>query len=53
MASNGAFRLTCYICNKLVKLETATTDEAGRTVHERCYVETIHQLKPSIPAVKN
>jgi len=49
MADNGKFRVTCYICNKLVKLETATTDEAGRTIHEKCYVETIHQLKPSIP----
>jgi hypothetical protein len=48
MAGNGDFRVTCYICKKPVKLETATTDEAGRTVHERCYVATIHQLTPSI-----
>ena len=49
MADNDDFRVICYICNKLVKLEAATTDEAGRTVHERCYVVTIRQLKPSIP----
>jgi hypothetical protein len=49
VADNGDFRVICYICNKLVKLETAATDEAGRTVHERCYVVTIRQLKPSIP----
>jgi hypothetical protein len=49
VADNGDFRVICYICNQLVTLEAATTDEVGRTVHERCHVATIHQLKPSIP----
>lgn len=28
----------CHICNKPVPLEFAQTDEAGRTVHEGCYL---------------
>jgi len=28
----------CHICNKPVKLETAKTDDVGRTVHEGCYL---------------
>jgi hypothetical protein len=28
----------CSICNKPVKLETAKTDELGKTVHEGCYL---------------
>ena len=43
VAENVDFRVTCYICNKLVKLETATTDQ--RTVHERCNVAAIHHYQ--------
>ncbi len=28
----------CHVCNKAVKLEFAKADEAGRTVHEGCYL---------------
>jgi len=28
----------CHLCNKLVPLEFAKTDENGRTVHEGCYL---------------
>jgi hypothetical protein len=28
----------CSLCNEPVELETAKTDEAGRVVHEECYV---------------
>ena len=37
----------CSICNELVELETAKTDETGKTVHEECYVQKI-SLKGSI-----
>lgn len=30
--------VTCVICHKPVPLETAKTDERGKTVHEECYV---------------
>jgi hypothetical protein len=35
-----AFRpaTTCYICDKLVSLKTAKTDEQGLSMHEECYV---------------
>jgi hypothetical protein len=29
---------TCVICHQPVSLETAKTDERGRTVHEECYL---------------
>jgi hypothetical protein len=29
--------LTCSICNELVELETAKTDEIGKSVDEECY----------------
>jgi hypothetical protein len=28
----------CPICNKLVRLETAKTDEHGLAIHEECYL---------------
>jgi len=31
-------KLNCSICNKPVDLNTAKTNEAGRAVHEECYV---------------
>jgi hypothetical protein len=30
-------RQMCWICGKLVELETCKTDEHGNAVHERCY----------------
>jgi hypothetical protein len=44
MRSHLAFRpkfLTCSICNEAVELETAKIDEAGKPVHEECYVQKI------------
>jgi len=29
---------TCGICNKPVEIETATTDEHGKAVHEECWL---------------
>jgi hypothetical protein len=37
----------CSICNKPVDLETAKTDENGKTVHEECYVFK-QTLKPAV-----
>jgi len=34
----------CPICNKLVAMESAKTDENGHAVHEDCYVVIV---KPS------
>jgi hypothetical protein len=31
-------RLNCAICNKPVDLKTTKTNEAGKAVHEECYV---------------
>ena len=31
----------CWICNKVVRLEMARTDENGCAVHEQCYMATI------------
>jgi|HubBroStandDraft_4_1064222.scaffolds.fasta_scaffold63053_1 hypothetical protein len=33
--------LSCLICDKPVRLETAKTDEFGNAVHEECYVLSI------------
>jgi hypothetical protein len=30
--------LTCWICGKIVDLNTCKTDEHGLPVHETCYV---------------
>jgi hypothetical protein len=38
---------TCSICNDYVELESAKIDEAGRPVHEKCYVQKV-SLKKSI-----
>ncbi len=32
---------TCAICSRPVRLETAKTDERGRTVHEECYLQKL------------
>jgi hypothetical protein len=29
---------TCWICGKVIALETCTVDEHGMGVHENCYV---------------
>ena len=31
----------CSICNKVVVLENANTDESGAAVHEECYVSRL------------
>jgi hypothetical protein len=31
----------CAICRKAVLLENAKTDDAGKAVHEECYVQKI------------
>jgi hypothetical protein len=28
---------SCHICNKAVKIESATSDEQGKAVHGGCY----------------
>jgi len=38
MTSSLSYLPMCCICNKPVKLETAKTDDLGRTVHEGCYL---------------
>ena len=38
----------CHLCEKPVKLETAKTDELGRTVHEGCYVLHVSLRKATI-----
>jgi hypothetical protein len=32
---------SCQLCQDYVSLESCATDEAGRAVHEECYVEHI------------
>jgi hypothetical protein len=39
----------CYICNKPVKLESATADERGSTVHGGCYLLKIIAKPASAP----
>jgi hypothetical protein len=36
----------CFVCNKPVHLESATTDEQGRIVHGECYFLKIISAKP-------
>jgi hypothetical protein len=31
----------CILCRNLVSLESATTDDIGRTIHETCYIEQL------------
>jgi hypothetical protein len=38
MIRRGKPLLNCSICNEPVTLETTKTDEAGKAVHEECYV---------------
>jgi len=40
---------TCNICHKPVKLETAKTDDSGRTVHEGCYLFKVTVEQHSAP----
>ena len=37
----------CSVCNKPVCLESATTDEQGRIVHDKCYFLKIISAKPT------
>jgi len=39
------FQVHCSICKKPVDIETASTDDQGKTVHRECYVLTI-VIKP-------
>jgi hypothetical protein len=39
----------CSICKKPVKLETAKTDELGKTVHEGCYLLKLKSGRPPTP----
>ena len=36
--------LICSICNKVVDLEDAKTDESGAAVHGECYVLRLQQV---------
>ncbi len=38
MAHPVRLQLNCSICNKPVDLKTTKTNEAGKAVHEECYV---------------
>ena len=38
MAHPVQLQLNCAICNKPVDLKTTNTNEAGKAVHEECYV---------------
>lgn len=42
----NAIDLLCPICNKLVNVESAKTDEDGHAIHEACYVLKIKQTGP-------
>jgi hypothetical protein len=35
------FPQTCWICSKILKLETCKIDENGHPVHEVCYVAKV------------
>ena len=57
MRSNLTFRRkyhTCSICNEVVELETAKTDESGKPVHEECYVARValNTMRPQSNEVK-
>jgi hypothetical protein len=41
---------TCPICNSLVPLETAKTDEYGVAIHEECYVLKVKSSEQALPA---
>ena len=38
MTSDDPSLINCSLCNKPVDLTTAKTNEAGKAVHEECYV---------------
>ena len=38
--------VTCVICGEPVALETAKVDEAGRPVHDTCYLLKIERPRP-------
>jgi hypothetical protein len=41
----------CWICGKLVELETCKTDEHGNAVHRRCYAANMtlaHEAQMSV-----
>jgi hypothetical protein len=40
MTSADPTLINCCFCNKPVDLKTAKTNEAGKAVHEECYVLT-------------
>jgi hypothetical protein len=31
----------CVLCHNLVSLDSAKTDDLGRTIHETCYIEQL------------
>jgi hypothetical protein len=49
MSSPVSYLPTCHICDKPVKLETAKTDELGRTVHSGCYLLQVMPKKYPAP----
>jgi hypothetical protein len=55
MARSVPQEINCSICNKPVDLETAKTDEDGKTVHGECYVAAMglqrlgQSIKPMRP----
>lgn len=42
----------CWMCGKLVELETCKTDEHGMAVHENCYASKIVQQGKTIDSIK-
>lgn len=42
----------CWICCEPVNLETAKSDENGKTVHEECYAEKLLEQKAPNPQEK-
>jgi hypothetical protein len=41
--------VTCVICSKPVALESAKVDEAGRPVHDTCYLLKIERPRSPRP----
>lgn len=38
MDSHFPFEILCAICDLPINLQTATTDDEGKTVHSDCYI---------------
>lgn len=41
--------VSCVICNQPVALESAKVDEAGRPVHDSCYLHKLERQRTSLP----